>query len=467
LSYQFFERFPNLLILLSENKSAGGLDELSNLAQSNKTQYILNFASIQINKVKGEARSRVHIQLFDLSSRKLLINEDYVGDWFNPGFEFTCQDKTIQCTINNALANALPDIIDVIESNSPATKSQKALAQERYAALMTLYSKVPIGIALVKQAIGQDSTEVAFSSRNIFQVLVSQDQSKFVAFSLEQVSAQGIKKLTENTKDKNVNIIITGNDIKDPNFLKETPQTYAFIILGVMHGGEWYIEKSNVTYFNARSLEEGRKDYFNSLQDWNFFATNSAVPSSEFWETGLFEKVRDLKQDPKWDKYGATIWRSDEANNRPYIGLYKVVANAIRARHAEENRIFEERIMTEILNPVYQRMKLDIPNSKIFKNSMIYGSDKKVVIHPVTLTNEGGTKSLRYYAVITNEVFEWVYFQSIAEPKEILSGTSVVDQMELLTNWNFSFDYLDDSTFWSKYVLAKDGAGYKYLRPLK
>ena len=42
----------------------------------------------------------------------------------------------------------------------------------------------------------------------------------------------------------------------------------------------------------------------------------------------------------------------------------------------------------------------------------------------------------------------------------------VMKQLNSITNWNFSFDELDDDGFWSKYILAKDGDKYLYLEKL-
>ena len=38
-----------------------------------------------------------------------------------------------------------------------------------------------------------------------------------------------------------------------------------------------------------------------------------------------------------------------------------------------------------------------------------------------------------------------------------------MEQINTLTDWNFSFKTLEDSKFWEKYVLLKKGDDFKYL----
>jgi hypothetical protein len=92
-----------------------------------------------------------------------------------------------------------------------------------------------------------------------------------------------------------------------------------------------------------------------------------------------------------------------------------------------------------------------------------------VAINPVLITNDAEVKTLHYYVIFSNsnEVYEWTYFQ----PKEIANGNhfgeAVVAQINTLTEWNFSYDNLDDENFWQKYVLLKEGGKFKFLKKIK
>ena len=127
LAYRFFEKFPNLLIKLKDEKSIGSLDDLKKQSEKEKLQYILNFASIELYKQNKINYAKITVQLYDNVSNSILLDKQYIGDWNNPGFEFSCEDKTINCTLNNALSQALGEVIYTIASNSPTLKREKQL----------------------------------------------------------------------------------------------------------------------------------------------------------------------------------------------------------------------------------------------------------------------------------------------------------------------------------------------------
>jgi hypothetical protein len=458
LAYRFFEKFPNLLIILKDQKSDGSLTNLKSISENGKFQYVLNFSKIELYKKDNVGYAEIKIQLFDNISNSLILDKSYVGDWNNPGFEFACTNESINCTINNALSKALNDIIYTIASNSPTLKKEKQLSQERLNLLSNEYLRKNFDEQFLK-------TILSNSNDKPFQLLINKDKTKFVAFFIEQVSSQDFKDLTNNKKDKNVKII-SPNDIKDKEFLEEIPRTYAYIIKAVKYNDKWYYEKSNVTYFQANSINEGEEQYFNNLQKWNFFKENSTELNPDFWETNLFEKVPDLKNDPDWDKYGESIWKTDEVNNRNYIGLYEIVANSLRKEKQSKNTSFEEQLIVNIFKPTYEILKKNNPNnySKLSVHSLIYSENRDLAINPVLVTDKDGIKKLHYFVAFKDslKLYEWNYF----EPSVIkgnLFGSEVVNQIGSLTEWNFSVDNLNDIEFWNQYVLKKQGNKYKYL----
>jgi len=103
-----------------------------------------------------------------------------------------------------------------------------------------------------------------------------------------------------------------------------------YVVLGVLYESKWYIQKRKVTYFNSDDLETGKKKYFDNLQEWHFFKEGSTEFNPDFWETYFFSKIQDLTKDPDWDKYGETIWKYEEKENRNYIGIYKIVADELK-----------------------------------------------------------------------------------------------------------------------------------------
>lgn len=466
LSYRFFEKFPNVLIKLKDTKSQGTLDNLKIHSENEKLQYVLNFSSIELYKENKISYAKVSIQLYDNITNSVLLNKAYIGDWNNPGFEFTCNDKTINCTINNVLSQALKDVIYTIASESPTLKREKQLSQKRYDVLMSDYFKKSFDKEKLKNIISPLDKDINIDSS--YQALFSEDNTKFISFFLQQVSGQDLKTLTENKKDKNVNII-TNKDIKDEGYLNEIPKTYSYIVKGINYKGKWYYEKSEITYFETKTLIEGQNKFFNNLQKWNFFKENATEFNPEFWETNQFKKVPDLKKDPEWEKYGKSIWETDEIKNRPYIGLYEIVANKIQEDIKKDNLEFDKN-KVELFSKFYQNLKSKNPETfnKISEHSLIYPVDKSIVINPALISSKKGTKTIHYFVIINNEpiVYEWTYF----EPKIInddLYGSEVVDQISSLTEWNFSVDNLNDVEFWNKYVQLKTEDGYKYLKEIK
>jgi hypothetical protein len=401
LSYRFYERFPELLILLSGSKSNGEIEDLKKLSERDKMQFVLNFSNINLFRAKGITYSKIKVQLFDNASGSYLLNKEYTGDWLNPGFEFACPDKSINCTINNALGAALADVIQAITTNNPTIKRTEELTALRYQELINTYYPKSADVLSVKEILREAHSEI--QSDHVYHVMFDNQKMKFVAFSSEKITPQQFKAFTENNKDNQVTII-SKKSIKDEGFLNSIPEMYAYVIKGVKYQNRWYVEKSNQTYFDAQTEEEAKKEYFSNLQQWNFFREDTTAFNPAFWETQLFSKVRDLKQDPEWENYGGSIWKTEEANNRSYVGLYEIVANELRKAKLQENEKFEKATKQIVLAPVYEKLKNANPKefAKYAEHSLIYASNRAVAINPVLITNDAEVKTLHYYVIFSN-----------------------------------------------------------------
>lgn len=489
LSYRFYERFSNLLILLSDKKSNGSLTDLKKIADVDKMQYVLNFSTIELFKKGGISYARLSVQLYDNVSQTFLINSEYEGDWTNPGFEFACSDKSINCTINNALSKALGNVIYQVASNNPTIKRDKELAQLRFNELISNYYSIPDNKEFLRSIIQQPDSNIVLA--NQYQLLVDPTKTKFVAFFIEQISAQDFKTLKDNKKDKNIKII-SSKDIKDAGLLNEIPQTYAYIVNGVKYNDKWYYEKSNVTYFEAKSIEDGKQNYFGSLAKWKFFKENSTEFDPEFWETYFFEKVessvvknskeiQELKS--QLDKSSAEDKESyqemiddyyeKDLKNKEYFGLYEIVANQIRQEKRRLDEQFSESITKDLLPRFYKGycVKNSI-NGFIKLNGkeiqLIFPSDKSVILSPIVFDYGNDRKELNFFVLIPNteksfNIFKWNYFKPIKPKYSSMYGLEVNEQLNKITKWNFSFDTLDDRNFWDNYVLLRLGKSYKYL----
>ena len=303
-------------------------------------------------------------------------------------------------------------------------------------------------------------------ANNIYKILYKDDKTKFVAFSFVESVSKDLKSLTEEGKDQNVKIISSGS-MSDGKVLGEIPGNYAFVIAGLQYQGKWYYEKLYPTYLKASSLKEGQQKYFNSLQGWNFFQENSTVMNPDFWETALFAKVKDLRLDPEWDKYGDSIWQTKEANNRKYIGLYEIVAKRFKARDQKEREVYERLLLETIIRPTFDKLSKMNPKqyAKYSRGDFIHSKNLEITLNPVAITDASGVETMHYNVVFKNSkvVYKWRYF-----PDELIKGRNgytdiVIANMEKLTSWNFLFNELDDPDFWNNYVTAQKDGKYLYL----
>ena len=459
LTYKFYQRFNNLLVLLLDYKVKGSQNELKSLADKEKMQYVLNFPKIELYQKDKVSFAKVTMQLYDNITQKIIIDKEFEGDWVNHGFDFACEDKSIDCTVNNGLSQALKEVIYEIASNNPTIKREKRLAQQRFDELISKYYTKSYDKDFLKTILPQPDSNIVLE--NLYQVIINSDKTKFVGFFNEQVTAQDFKKLSNNKKDKTVNIITNG-DIKNEGFLDNIPQNYAHIVTGVKYKEKWYFEKSNVTYFEAKSVEEAKQKYFNNLQKWNIFKENSTEFNPSFWETSLFGKVRDLRQDPDWSKYGESSWKTREINDKDYVGLYEIVANQLKKKKIEEDENFDTEISKSLLLPFYDKQiknkSNDIAKYSIMyeKPTLIYPKERNVILNPILITNWKEEKSIRYFVVIPKDkaIYEWNYFKSNKIPEKTWHyGSEVIKQLEPLTNWNFSVTSLEGIRS-SKYVFC-------------
>ncbi|MDO3625496.1 hypothetical protein [Mucilaginibacter sp. BT774] len=469
LTYRFYERFPNCLLLLKDTVVEGKLGSFQKVAASAHTAYIVSFPKVDFYKENGQSKCKMKVQLYELQSNSLLIDKEYIGDFNNHGFEFTCEQGTIGCTINNALSQALSDVIREAALTNPTLKRARTLAEERSAYIESSISHQPFDASLIRKVIPANSSKIDLD--NLYQCFYNRDNTQFVGFFIKTIE-KNPKGLLSDKEDKNVKVI-TSKDIHDKDYLNQSPQTYAYIVKGVRYQGKWYFEKSEVTYFDAENLERGKLQYLNNLQQWDFFADDSATPSPNFWEGKLFKKIEDKRKDPKWEKY-KLMWDTEERENRDYIGMNEMIANSLKNDKEEDNRVFKEKMIKDILLPFY-KAQIQSHSNHIIKLEdtsedflLIFPKDRHVVLNPIRITNENGITTARYFVLLPNtkELYEWTLIRPT-----LLNVTHnenpIIYALSAFTIWDYSFKTLDDDAFWNYKVLAKEGGNYKYLTKIK
>jgi len=470
LAYQFFEKFPNCLILVKDETAAGNIESLQKIAAAENMPYLLNFSAMSLYKQNGETYCKIKVQLFEQQSNKLLIDKEYTGDWNNPGFEFSCDQGSIGCTLNNALSFVMPDVIFQVASNNPTLIKEKALAIKRSEVVANTIFPQKFNSDLVNQVVSANDKSIDLN--NLYQCFYSPDNSKFVAFFIKTLDPKDKKKLLDAKSDVNVTVL-TSKDIKDPGYLDQAPGTYAFIVRGVQYQNKWYIEKSEVTYFDAANLKEGEMVYLNNLQKWSFFNEDTAEPGVGFWDGELFEKVTDKRKDSDWEKY-KDMWEMEERENRDYIGLFTIVADKLKKENELADNEFRKQAADTLLLPFYTReTKLKLNNfasvDTAEAENLIYPKDKYVILNALRVTDEKGIIRIRYFVFIvkTREVFEWTLVTPSIIKKDDYTNDLVIKTIGALTSWDYSYKTLDDNAFWNEKVLAKENGNYKYLVKLQ
>ena len=450
LVYRFFERFKNSLIYPIQETCSGSVDSLKTIAAKYQTQYVLNFPEINSSSTKKGKRSVIRIQLFDLEQNKVLLDEEFEGTSENPGFEFTCEEGSFLCTINNAIAPALEKVTRLIAANNKTLIKEKELASERTKILNTVFTKEPDD-NITRTIIHHSKLD----PKGYFQGFQNEDKTKFVGFF-------AVENGQKEEDEKNVTIIM-GNE--------SDPPIKAFVIVGLFYNNQWYIEKSNIVFFEAQDFSTGKSEYFNRLQEWNYFKENTMEVNPDFWETNFFKKVPDVRLEPDYEKYAESIYKSRERENKDYIGMYELVADKIREEKRLARDQFANNLAQKHLLPFLENKKAaDASNFASYSSFrsdyvFIYPKDLSIAICPVNTKATNGQFTLRYFAIIpsTGKIYEWTYFKSLTADKKF-SGSDIVDQMGKISEWNFGFDTFDDSEFWNKYVLLQESGKYSYLK---
>jgi len=322
LVYAIYEQLNQVVVQLSTTRSKGDKGNLDKIATAENAAFVLNFSALDFYAENKKHFARITVQLYEKTSGSILLNKTYKGDWDNPGFEYACEEKSVDCCINNVLLQLVPDVAGHILAANPTIRRQKQLAQERKAVLERHLEKAPDQKVL--RAI-IPASETTIETETAYQLIFNADQTKFVAFFLEPVPESDAKAFRTAKNDVNVNIV---SDDQMGFFGGILPNTYAHIVKGVLYKGKWYYEKAEVTYFNADGLQEARMEFLNKLQDWNFFVEKSAELNPKFWEDS--ETGRTLATKSLFRKATTT----DDPADKSYIGLNEIVADQLKKEAA-------------------------------------------------------------------------------------------------------------------------------------
>lgn len=491
LSYRFYEKFENYLVYELDENSNGNLNELASLAENHNMRYVLNIKKVKSWEEKSTKKTSIQLQLYDSIKNSLVLDKEYTGDDTNPGFEFACSEGSINCTVNNSLSQGLKELIEIVVNNNATIIKERILAQERAEVLMDNYFSLEPNKQITSLIKKQDSSII---TKGFYHGFFNPEMNKFISFFL--VSNEDVDTFKKLTEKKQGNVQIIKENIYD---LERMPTLYSYVIIGIKKNENWYLKEDKKTYFNASDIETGRKMFFNNLQNWNFFEESSVEQNSNFWNTYFFSQIEravvtkkdrldDLKKKKdlaNTDEYKEMFQDmiddiyEEDLKNVGYFGEYTLVASALKQQARDQNEIFKSEISKTLIQPFFEKYisssKPQISNyiklnTKSF--AMIYPRERDVILIPIVLEYINGDKILEYFVLIHQQekdykFYKWNYFDPNTPELSSVYGSAINEQLNTLTTWNFSFDFLNDSNFWDNYVLSKKDGVYQYLKQIQ
>jgi hypothetical protein len=187
-----------------------------------------------------------------------------------------------------------------------------------------------------------------------------------------------------------------------------------------------------------------------------YFQRDGATPDPQYWTAGSFVTV------------------GGESNPmREFTGIPLLVANQMRDARYTAQKEFETGIRDSIVEPLFQKRHTSgQPDSnfdtlywmKVFPNR-----DRSLLLVPVGIYQRSTDSLLRSYWLLISdkkggyESYIWNSAVLIANARD----HNVVARLNELSMWSFNHYSIDDETFWSEYVLKREGDHYRYLVPLE
>ena len=111
LTYMVFGQTEHCIVIPSHDKSEGTIQKLKTVAKKHNVQWVVNPMSLHTYKKDGNIFTSARVQVYDLNKNKIVLDKEYTGDTKNPGFELSCENGTLSCTINNVINPSLHDIL--------------------------------------------------------------------------------------------------------------------------------------------------------------------------------------------------------------------------------------------------------------------------------------------------------------------------------------------------------------------
>lgn len=114
LSYKFFEYFPNLLIYPVKEICKPDINSLKAISEKHDVNWIVNIKKVEFKVENEEYRAIVDFQLYNQKTNQILLEKEIVANDRNPGFEFSCENGSMNCVLNNCVSRISSEIMVVM-----------------------------------------------------------------------------------------------------------------------------------------------------------------------------------------------------------------------------------------------------------------------------------------------------------------------------------------------------------------
>lgn len=115
LTYKFYNYNSNCLVFPVHRITNENIEEYKILTDEFDVDWLINPLSVKTYIKDEQVYTDLRIQLYSKRKNKILLDKTYTGSSKNPGFEWSCKDGSINCTVNNAQAQAIEDILKNID----------------------------------------------------------------------------------------------------------------------------------------------------------------------------------------------------------------------------------------------------------------------------------------------------------------------------------------------------------------
>jgi len=116
LTYKLYNYDSNCLVFPVHITSNEDIENYKKLVGKFKVDWLINPIMIKTYTTEGEIFTDIRIQLYNKKENKVILDNTYTGSSKNPGFEWTCEDGSIDCTVNNAQAQAIDELMLYLKS---------------------------------------------------------------------------------------------------------------------------------------------------------------------------------------------------------------------------------------------------------------------------------------------------------------------------------------------------------------